>query len=75
MIAVTTALHTDQERFAAVQLNISNESAARFGRLDSSSSGSHSYTSSLVHSELSRWGLKSFSFACCTYAQSQLLQH
>jgi hypothetical protein len=36
---------------------------ARFGRLDSSSSSSsgiYSYACSLVHSELSWWGIKSF---------------
>jgi hypothetical protein len=44
---------------------------ARFGWLDSSI---HSYACSLVHSELSWWGLKLYAFTCCTYALLQSLQ-
>jgi hypothetical protein len=40
-------------------LYASHCSVARFGRLDSSSSGIHSFACSLVHSELSWWGVKS----------------
>jgi uncharacterized membrane protein len=54
----TTVLHSSVTGQTSTKVHVA--SVARFGWLDSSnSSGIYSYACSLVHSELSWWGLKS----------------